>query len=240
VSSVGAEIVPFGSWRSAPPDAYILGLEELPENDTSPLCHTHIMFAHSYKNQAGWETVLSRWSRGGGTLLDLEFLTDADGRRVATFSYYAGFAGAALALQVWGWRRCTKGDGVDFPGVKPFPNEGALLDAVREQIEAAVKGGIWPEIMVTGALGRAGSGAIDAARKIGFPDEHIQKWDIAEIASHVRPFHLILEGTSHSPRSRPLPRITLHVLPGQERSAVGGQPTSLSIASIGLNQAPCS
>jgi len=35
------------------------------------------------KQQAGWETVLARFPRGGGTLLDLEFLVDERGRRVA-------------------------------------------------------------------------------------------------------------------------------------------------------------
>jgi hypothetical protein len=40
-------------------------------------------FAHCYKQQAGWEKVLSRWPRGKGTLFDLEFLTDEAGRRVA-------------------------------------------------------------------------------------------------------------------------------------------------------------
>jgi hypothetical protein len=72
-----------GSWETdAPKDAYVLGLKELPEKDF-PLEHVHISFAHCYKKQAGWEKVLSRWPRGGGTLLDLEFLTDEVGRRVA-------------------------------------------------------------------------------------------------------------------------------------------------------------
>ena len=35
------------------------------------------------KQQGGWENVLARFPRGGGTLLDLEFLVDERGRRVA-------------------------------------------------------------------------------------------------------------------------------------------------------------
>jgi saccharopine dehydrogenase (NAD+, L-lysine-forming) len=195
--------VPFDSWRSAPNDAYILALKELPENDTSPLPHTHIMFAHCYKQQAGWQSVLARWPRGGGTLLDLEFLTDANGRRVAAFGYYAGFAGAALALQVWAWQKRTGGTGSDFPAVKPFPNEGALLEVVREQVGKAVgvNGGTWPRVIVIGALGRCGSGAVDAARKAGVPDENILKWDMAETA-HGGPFPEILECMPPLPHSR--------------------------------------
>jgi len=48
-----------------------------------PLKHTHVQFAHCYKQQGGWEKVLGRFARGKGTLLDLEFLTDDKGRRVA-------------------------------------------------------------------------------------------------------------------------------------------------------------
>ena len=79
IISVGATLVESGSWRTAPADAYIIGLKELPENDDSPLTHTHIMFAHCFKNQDGWKDVLSRFDRGNGTLLDLEFLADDKG-----------------------------------------------------------------------------------------------------------------------------------------------------------------
>ena len=99
-------------WKSAPLDAFIIGLKELPENDDSPLKHTHIMFAHCYKNQDGWEDILGRFKRGNGLLLDLEFLQlngtlstftsfNGLGRRVAAFGYYAGFAGSAVGLDVW-------------------------------------------------------------------------------------------------------------------------------------------
>lgn len=192
--SVGADIVEFGSWRTAPESTYILGLKELPEHDDSPLPHNHIMFAHCYKNQSGWEEVLSRWPRGGGTLLDLEFLTDDNGRRVAAFGYHAGFAGAALGIQVWAWQKRTGGDGTDYPAVKPYPNETALLDEVREQLKAAVEvnGGTWPRVIVIGALGRCGTGAVHAALKAGVPDENILKWDLPETASG-GPFPEILE-----------------------------------------------
>ena len=93
-------MVEHGSWRSAPLDAYIIGLKELPENDDSPLPHTHIMFAHCFKQQEGWKDVIGRFIKGKGTLLDLEFLM-VNGRRVAAFGYYAGFAGSAVGIDVW-------------------------------------------------------------------------------------------------------------------------------------------
>ena len=48
----GAVLAEPGSWVSAPPDAYILGLKELPDGD-QPLKHKHVFFAHAYKGQAG-------------------------------------------------------------------------------------------------------------------------------------------------------------------------------------------
>ena len=71
----GASLVPTGSWVDAPSEDFIVGLKELPEEDF-PLRHTHVQFAHCYKDQGGWETVLGRFPRGKGTLLDLEFLED--------------------------------------------------------------------------------------------------------------------------------------------------------------------
>jgi saccharopine dehydrogenase (NAD+, L-lysine-forming) len=88
-----------GAYKSAPKDRIIIGLKELPE-DEFPLEHTFVHFAHCYKQQGGWEKVLARFPRGGGTLYDLEFLQDTTGRRVAAFGYHAGFVGAALAIKV--------------------------------------------------------------------------------------------------------------------------------------------
>ena len=46
----GAEVAPENSWPTAPRDAIIFGLKELPEDGT-PLPHRHIMFGHAYKGQ---------------------------------------------------------------------------------------------------------------------------------------------------------------------------------------------
>ncbi len=95
----GATLIDEGAYKTAPKDHIIIGLKELPE-DSFPLEHTFVHFAHCYKQQGGWEKVLGRFPRGGGTLYDLEFLQDQSGRRVAAFGYHAGFVGAALAIKV--------------------------------------------------------------------------------------------------------------------------------------------
>lgn len=81
-----------------------------------PLPHTHIHFAHCYKRQAGWADVLARFAAGNGTLLDLEFLKDENGRRVAAFGFHAGFAGAAAGLLAY----IAQADGSALGALVPY------------------------------------------------------------------------------------------------------------------------
>lgn len=175
----GAKIVPFESWKTAPRNRTIIGLKELPE-ELFPLVHDHIQFAHCYKDQGGWEDVLSRFPYGGGTLYDLEFLENDQGRRVAAFGYYAGFAGAALGVLDWSFKQLNS-DSKNLPGVTPYPNEDLLVKDVKAQLKKAyAKTGRYPTVLVIGALGRCGSGAIDLCKKVGIPESNLLKWDMNE------------------------------------------------------------
>ncbi|KAK2461767.1 hypothetical protein APHAL10511_006230 [Amanita phalloides] len=181
---VGCKMVKNNSWPSAPTSATIIGLKELQASD-DPLPHTHIQFAHCYKRQAGWAQILSRFYRGGGTLYDLEFLTDADGRRVAAFGFYAGFAGAAAGALAFAAQK----DGGQLGALTPYVNEDAMIKAVREALGGNGKG---VKALVIGALGRCGRGAVDLFRKIGLDEDDIFKWDMAETAKG-GPFSEILD-----------------------------------------------
>ena len=174
--AVGCKLVDFGSWKTAPLDCIVIGLKELPENDDSPLVHTHIMFAHCYKNQAGWKEVLGRFISGKGILLDLEFLA-VNGRRVAAFGYYAGFAGAAVAIDVWCHKQLDPNTAV--PKMNPFASQQALIAYSKDRLQKAIAVyGKSPSVMVMGALGRCGTGACDFAQAVGIPS--IVRWDMAE------------------------------------------------------------
>ena len=137
-------------------------MKELPVSD-EPLPHTHIQFAHCYKKQAGWSSILSRFQRGGGTLYDLEFLTDATGRRVAAFGFHAGFAGAAVGALAFAAQR----QGKTLGPLDPYANEAAMIDNVKAALGGSGKG---VRALVIGALGRCGSGAVDLFRKIGLDE----------------------------------------------------------------------
>ncbi len=169
-----------GSWRDAPGDAVIVGLKELPE-DTGPLRHRHILFAHAFKGQRGWREVLRRFGDGGGTLLDLEFLTDQEGRRVAAFGYWAGYVGAVLGVQHWGERQ--RGSALTLEAPYSFEDRTALEARARELPTP-------PTAMVMGALGRSGRGAMDALAALGVGTR--TGWDKEETKDG-GPFDAILE-----------------------------------------------
>ncbi|KAJ5902746.1 Saccharopine dehydrogenase [Penicillium taxi] len=179
-AKIGAPLVEEGSWvKDAPKDYVILGLKELPEDDF-PLEHVHVTFAHCYKQQGGWDRVLSRWHRGNGLLLDLEFLTDETGRRVAAFGFSAGYAGSALAVKNWAWQ-LTHPNGEVLPGEVPYANQQLLIESVKEAVESGKKvAGRYPKLLVIGALGRCGNGAVQLAKDVGIPESNIIEWDIAE------------------------------------------------------------
>ncbi|MFG2664764.1 saccharopine dehydrogenase [Streptomyces sp. NPDC048387] len=151
-AAAGCRTAAAGSWaRDAPGTAYVLGLKELPPAPEA-LHHRHVYFGHAYKGQPQAPGLLRRFAVGGGTLLDLEYLADAEGRRLAAFGYWAGYAGAALAA-------------LHARGRLTAP----LVPAPRRELDArlreAAPGGL--RALVIGAGGRSGRGACDALTTAG-------------------------------------------------------------------------
>ncbi|MFP7572139.1 saccharopine dehydrogenase [Marivita sp. S2033] len=179
--AAGAEIAAEGAWVDAPEAAIIFGLKELPDDGT-PLRHRHIMFGHAYKGQPDGQRLLARFKAGGGALYDLEYLEDADGRRVAAFGYWAGYAGAAVSLLAY----AAQQDGRECPPVTTWQSSQAM----REKVRAALADKR-PDALVIGALGRVGTGASDLCEALGLT---VTKWDMAETASG-GPFPEVMDHT---------------------------------------------
>ncbi len=171
--AAGCAVAPEFSWPDAPDDAIIFGLKELP-SDGSPLRHRHIMFGHAYKGQPAGQVLLDRFKAGGGTLYDLEYLTHEDGRRVAAFGYWAGYAGAAVSLMCW----IAQQHGRIAGPVNAYPSANHLLADLQEALMAL--GTDRPTALIIGALGRVGSGAADLCTAMGVATT---QWDMAETAS---------------------------------------------------------
>ena len=158
--AAGCTIAPENSWPDAPADAIIFGLKELPE-DATPLHHRHILFGHAYKGQPSGQILLARFAAGGGTMYDLEYLVGENGRRVAAFGYWAGYAGAAVALKCWA---AQQHGGIAGP-VSVYRGSAALRAALTTELDNTNKPR--PSAMVIGALGRVGTGASDLCEAMG-------------------------------------------------------------------------
>ena len=181
-AEAGCTIVAANSWPDAPRDAIIFGLKELPDDGT-PLPHRHIMFGHAFKGQHAGQRLLQRFRDGGGTLYDLEYLTDPDGRRVAAFGYWAGYAGAAVSLMAWAAQQA----GQLCPAVAARPDRDTLLSDLVTTLDATGKDR--PNAIVIGALGRVGTGAADLCEAMGVATT---RWDMQETAQG-GPFPQILD-----------------------------------------------
>ncbi|MGY2873295.1 saccharopine dehydrogenase (NAD+, L-lysine forming) [Marmoricola sp. URHA0025 HA25] len=163
-AAAGAFVAGEGTWTDAPQDAYVLGIKELPDEPAS-LCHRHIYFAHSFKGQEDARNTLERFRRGGGRLLDIEYLTDEDGKRLVAFGYWAGYVGAALGL-------------LHLAGTLATPLHPMAKHELDAQLEQAGRDGTDLLLaLVTGARGRSGRGAQRALMTAGVP---ITRWDRQE------------------------------------------------------------
>jgi saccharopine dehydrogenase (NAD+, L-lysine-forming) len=160
--AAGCRAAESGAWVDAPTDQVILGLKELPDRPDA-LRHRHIYFGHAFKRQPGAERLLRRFAAGGGELLDLEFLADGGGRRLAAFGYWAGYVGAALGVLLARHELTTPLHPTTLADLESRLAAGGSADASRA--------------IVIGALGRCGKGARAALAVAGITPTC---WDIEE------------------------------------------------------------
>ncbi|REE18552.1 alanine dehydrogenase/PNT-like protein [Paraburkholderia sp. BL23I1N1] len=175
---VGCEIVKSHSWQNAPSDAYILGLKELSE-DVNEVRHTHIYFGHVFKQQTGAVEVLDRFRRGGGTLLDLEYLRDFRGLELVSrgVSFWAGVCGAAVTLELME-RKMSNAAEVSLE--KTFHSSfEELVEFLERRIEKVRNA----RILIAGARGVTGSGVRYLLETVGLGHEC---WGRTETASDSR------------------------------------------------------
>ncbi len=161
-AAAGCRMVEGGAWLSAPKDAIILGLKELP-TQPARLKNRHIYFAHAFKTQSGWEDLLSRFTSGGGELLDIEYMVGQDDKRLVAFGFWAGYMGAALALIHWHNKQSGVGRYLD-QSLLPFENASLLSETIKKAIVVSQKK---PRVLIIGASGRCGQGALEILKQHG-------------------------------------------------------------------------
>eukprot|EP01129_Flabellula_baltica_P009114 TRINITY_DN3668_c0_g1_i1.p1 TRINITY_DN3668_c0_g1~~TRINITY_DN3668_c0_g1_i1.p1 ORF type:complete len:391 (-),score=85.33 TRINITY_DN3668_c0_g1_i1:17-1189(-) len=187
----GVHIAEEGTWINAPQDAIIMGLKELPEAPDT-LTHSHIYFAHCFKDQYGHEVILKRFVDGKGKLYDLEFL-EQNKRRIAAFGQAAGSAGTAVGVLDYIWIKSHPNGTEPLPSIThlSFDTSKDFADYVRGEAE---KNGVpLPSAHIIGALGQVGTGARKMLDLLGVPDEKIQLWDMQETANATAPYEILLE-----------------------------------------------
>ena len=170
----GCQLVEPDSWPDAPDTAYILGLKEL-QQESFPLRHRHIYFAHAFKGQAEGPQILERFQQGGGKIWDVEFLRDDQGvRLVNTFSFWAGYVGAGLAVA--GYYH-TKGSDQPYPAQSSHPSKDSFIQDLRQSAKSEYPK---PTALVIGALGRSGRGALQLLSELGL---NATSWDMEETSA---------------------------------------------------------
>jgi saccharopine dehydrogenase (NAD+, L-lysine-forming) len=166
---VGCELVPAETWPTAPKDALILGMKELSE-DPFALKHQHMFYGHAFKAQRDAIDILERFVRGGGELIDFEFLKTSSGAPVASTGYWAGFAGAGLAAWAWAEQKLNRtrksGEGY-LPSLTPFESKEAFCFMIEKRIDAALAKFPAPRMLLTGGTGMVGRGAQDFLAQVG-------------------------------------------------------------------------
>lgn len=187
--TAGAQITYAGSWVGntllQEKNSWVLGLKELPEADFD-LPQQHIYFAHIFKNQKGASKILQRFTRANGSILDLEYLMDSKGVRLAAFGYWAGYVGASLAL--WQWLK--KRQGKNLQNLKPL-NKKQLHQNINELIVKSKEK--LPLCLIIGAKGKCGQGAQEALQNFSlistlWDQKETEKLNRQEILQH----HILL------------------------------------------------
>jgi len=177
-ANVGCRMVESGSWMTdAPYSAFIVGLKELDDKQPLTLKHRHIFFAHCFKGQNEAVPLLRRFKAGKGEILDLEFLTDDKGRRVAAFGRSAGMVGMAMGIITW----CKQVLNEKMTTLDSWPNEQEMVKYCVQLLERAVpksKHKRAPKVIIIGALGRCGRGSAYIAKQCKLTE--ISEWDLAE------------------------------------------------------------
>ena len=90
---------------------------------------------------------------------------------------------SAIAIMDWVWQLEHEGDASKpLPAKTPYQNETHLIKEVKAELEKglAKTNGEYPRVLIIGALGRCGRGALNLCRAVGVPEDRLLKWDLEE------------------------------------------------------------
>jgi len=156
--------------------AMIVGLKEL-ENMDRLNKHTHVYFAHCYKNQAGSRGILKQFAKSRSYLYDFEYFLEPNTnntdrcKRIISFGFYAGMVGCVLGLeQSLSKRFCAK----NISNLQSWESKEHMMENIikyitrdRDQDQDQDQGVVTPlKIAIIGAKGNCGSGVKNILRHL--------------------------------------------------------------------------
>lgn len=145
----------------------IMGVKEIPlellNADT-----TYIFFSHTIKGQLQNMPLLKRLQDLRCSLIDYERIVDENGRRLVSFSRFAGLAGLLDALWLYGQRQMAEGKETPLAELKQSVNYDSL-EAAKHHLKEV---GHWclnhPNfeglVLASVGVGRVGRGVVEMAR----------------------------------------------------------------------------
>ncbi len=144
----------------------ILGVKEIPIDRLEP-GKVYVFFAHVIKGQPYNMPMLRRLMELRSSLIDYERIVDAEGRRLVSFSRFAGMAGLIDSLWAYGQRLVLDGEPTplsDLHQALHYPS----LDAARAHLESVARrhreAGGPPVVIALTGMGRVSRGALEVAR----------------------------------------------------------------------------
>jgi len=149
----------------------LLGVKEV-KIDTIIPGKTYMFFAHVAKKQEHNKPLLKAMIKNKLTMIDYEYLTDKEGRRIVAFGYWAGIVGAYNGMRAW----FKRFEGKELPPAHTFHDKEALFDFIKKQkITKPFK------TVITGG-GRVAGGAAETLEAFGIkeviPEEFlVRKFD---------------------------------------------------------------
>lgn len=133
----------------------LVGLKEVDIHKIIP-GKTYLFFAHVAKMQHRKKSYFKQLASKEITLIDYEYLTNKNDKRIAAFGYWAGIAGLYNAFYALGKRYKT----FELPLVSSFISFSALLNKLNNLVLPPVK------IIITGS-GNSAKGVSDTLKKLG-------------------------------------------------------------------------
>ncbi len=162
----------------------LLGVKEV-KIDTLIPDKTYMFFAHVAKKQEHNKPLLKAMMDKRITMIDYEYLTDSNGRRLVAFGYWAGIVGAYNGMRAW----MKRFEGIDLTPAHKFHDKKEMFEYISTiKITKPFK------IVITGG-GRVGTGATETLKAFGieevFPEDFLTETFDRPVFTRLDPCHYV-------------------------------------------------